>query len=225
MDEPSWQVLLIGGSSGTGKTTIASQIAKSEQISHLLVDDIRMALQATITAAQQPDLHYFLTLNDLASLPAERFIEGFMRVGNALAPALEAIVSHHLAVPSAGRLIIEGDGILPTTIATMQLTGLNGQADLKLREKLRTIFLVEDDENALLANFIRRDRGFNQAVNEVQRRYVNSIWHFGQWISASARQYKQPVVQVRPFETLQQRILDSINQNEEQVIEYNLSIS
>lgn len=216
MNVPNWQVLLIGGSSGTGKTTTASQIAKSEQISHLLVDDIRMAIQASTTAEQQPDLHYFLAFDDLANLTAERFIEGFVRVGSALVPALEAIVSHHLAVPEAGRVIIEGDGILPSTLSAMNLTGIDGQVDATLQDRLGAVFLVEDDEEALLANFTRRDRGFNGIVDDVQRRYVNSIWRFGQWISTSASQYNQPVLQVHPFETLQQRILDQINRTTEQ---------
>lgn len=207
----NWQVLLIGGSSGTGKTTIGKSIAKTEQASHLLVDDIRMALQATTTAEQQPGLYYFYAFDDLANLPAERFIEGFVQVGKALVPALEAIVSHHLAVPDTGRLIIEGDGILPSSIPAMKLTGIDGREDSALRNQLCAVFLVEDDEDALLANFIRRDRGFNQAADENQRRYVNSIWQFGQWIKMSAKQHDLPVEQVRPFATLQQRILDSIN--------------
>lgn len=211
MLDSGWQVLLIGGSSGTGKTTLAKQIAQTERGSHLLVDDIRMAIQAVTTTTQLPDLHYFLQFDSLDNLSAEDFIEGFARIGGALTPALEAIVSHHLAVPEAGRIIIEGDGILPSSVSAMKLTGIDGQEAPKLKDKLRVVFLVEDDENALLDNFVKRDRGFNQAVGETQRRYVNSIWHYGQWIKASASQYNWQVLNIRPFETLQQRILDTID--------------
>lgn len=210
MNESGWQVLLIGGSSGTGKTTIARQIARSEQISHLLVDDIRMALQATTTPEQQPDLHYFFAFDDLSRLPVERFIEGFIRVGRALVPALEAIVSHHLVVPETGKLVFEGDGILPSTFLEMKLTDIQGQENPELRNQIRCIFLVEDDEDALLDNFISRDRGFHQAENAEQRRYVHSIWHFGQWLKSEAHRHNLKTIDVRPQATLQQRIMDAV---------------
>lgn len=205
-----WQILLIGGSSGVGKTTIANTLAKSLQVNRLLVDDIRIAIQATTTPAQLPDLHYFLTLNDPSRLSASEFTDGLIRVGTALIPAWQTIISHHLVVPETGRLIIEGDGILPALSTGMELADIQGLSIAVASHQIRSVFLVENDEDALLQNFITRDRGFNQATNEQGRRYVHSVWQFGQWIKLEAKRCGVPVVEVRPFATLQQRILEAV---------------
>jgi 2-phosphoglycerate kinase len=55
-----WQVLLIGGSSGVGKTHVARQLAHHLSISLLLVDDVRLALQQATTPISHPALHAFL---------------------------------------------------------------------------------------------------------------------------------------------------------------------
>ncbi len=42
-----WQVLLLGGTSGVGKTSVARQIGLRLGISWLQVDDLRLVLQAS----------------------------------------------------------------------------------------------------------------------------------------------------------------------------------
>lgn len=210
-DEASnWQILLIGGCSGVGKTVIANTLAKSLQVTHMLVDDVRIAIQATTTPTQLPDLHYFLTLGDPSKLSASEFTDGLVRVGTAMIPALRTIISHHLIVPETGRLIIEGDGVLPALSMCMYLADLQGLSVVIAPHQIRSVFLVENDEEALLQNFIARDRGFNQATNEQGRRYVHSVWQFGQLIKTEAMRYGVPVVEVRPYDSLAQRILEVI---------------
>ncbi len=54
-----WKVLLIGGSSAIGKTTIARSLGHRLGVSVIPADDIRLAIQQMISPAQQPALHYF----------------------------------------------------------------------------------------------------------------------------------------------------------------------
>jgi len=204
---PSWQVLLIGGSSGIGKSTVAQALAKTLGISHLLVDDLRIAIQSVTTPDQLPALHYFLTIEDATALTAEAFIEGLNGVGQALMPALCEVISHHVAVPTTGRLILEGDGILPEFVNDLALSDINGSALMNVETKVRAVFIYEAEEAQLLGNFMARKWGFNQSASAEQRRYVHSIWRFGQWMKAEAERYGLPVVPARPFTTLAQRIL------------------
>jgi len=204
---PTWQVLLIGGSSGTGKSTVAQALAKKLGISHLLVDDLRIAVQAVTSPAQLPALHYFLTMEDPSALTTEAFVEGLNGVGQALIPALREVISHHVAVPAVGRLILEGDGILPEFVNNLTLSDVNGRALTDVETKVRAVFIHEAEEAQLLGNFMARGWGRNQPASAEQRRYVHSIWQFGQRVKAEAERYDQPVISTRPFDTLAQRIL------------------
>ena len=65
--QPPWQVLLLGGASGTGKTTAAEVIGRRVGASWLQVDDLRLTLQfgGLLAPEHHPDLCYFLQLADV----------------------------------------------------------------------------------------------------------------------------------------------------------------
>ena len=60
--ERNWTVLLIGGSSGTGKSSFAYNLARFYGVSVLEVDDVGQALKAMTTGETLPMLHYFRQL-------------------------------------------------------------------------------------------------------------------------------------------------------------------
>jgi 2-phosphoglycerate kinase len=109
-DTPAdWKVLLIGGSSGVGKTLVARELAQNLSVSNLLVDDIRLAVQHTTTAANEPDIHVFLKYRSENWKQPEKICSDWITVGNFMAKPLGAIIAHHINDPSVGRIIIEGD--------------------------------------------------------------------------------------------------------------------
>ncbi len=57
-----WTVLLIGGASGNGKTTLAEDLGRHFGVPWLQVDDLRLALQygGLLTATTHPTLFAFL---------------------------------------------------------------------------------------------------------------------------------------------------------------------
>jgi 2-phosphoglycerate kinase len=109
-----WKILLIGGSTGTGKTRLAQELGRELRVSVLQVDDLRLGLQAITTETSHPALHSFTgasaekTLNN-----PESIVEGYLSVAEIMEPAVRAVMSHHIDVADTGPLIIEGDGILP----------------------------------------------------------------------------------------------------------------
>src|SRR5262245_9056051 len=109
----AWKVLLIGGSSGVGKTVVARELAKHLSQSLLLLDDIRLALQEATNNETNPDLHIFLNYQNEQWRNSELIFTDWITVGKALTKPLSAIVNHHIIVPDVGAIIIEGDGILP----------------------------------------------------------------------------------------------------------------
>src|SRR5918911_160122 len=87
-----WTALLIGGPSGTGKSTVAKHIGRQFGASWLQVDDLRLALQWSHASLPTPGetaaLYFFEETPDVLRLPAERLRAGLIGVGQALSPAL-----------------------------------------------------------------------------------------------------------------------------------------
>jgi len=192
----TWKVLLIGGSSGVGKTMISQELAKYLSLSLLLLDDLRLALQQATNRETHPDLHVFLNYQTDQWRNAATILVDWIAVGNAMTKPLHAIIQHHLVVPTAGTIIIEGDGILP--MAGSPFADSNDVC---------TIFIVEDHEEKLLHNLRARGRGFEEWDTSQQESFAHASWLYGQWLAQEARRVGFLVIKAQPQETLLQRLL------------------
>jgi hypothetical protein len=175
-------------------------------VSQLYVDDVRMALQRMTTPEQHPALFYFLQ-PQVWQEPPEALLTGFIGVAEALVPALEAIIAHHVGVPSVDPVVIEGDGIAPALAATTVLHHLLWGGSMPLEGKMRAVYVDEPSEEELLAHMLERGRGFEASPSDEQRRIAYACWRYGQWLIAEARARGTPVVSARPFASLPERIL------------------
>jgi 2-phosphoglycerate kinase len=201
---PPWRVLLVGGASGVGKTVLAQALSRHYDVSLLLVDDMRLALQQVTTPEQQPALHYFLTTPDVWRQPEDNLLAGFVGVAETLAPALGKIMSHHLT--DGGPLIIEGDCIAPTIVGE-QSPVLPHIPDAGLMRGVRALFVDEPDEETIFANMRARGRGFERMPPEEQRANAHGVWRYGGWLREEAEKYHAPVIPARPWETFFERAL------------------
>jgi 2-phosphoglycerate kinase len=196
-----WQVLLIGGVSGTGKSLVSEALGKRFGVSWLQVDDVRLTLQYSglLRAEQQPDLFYFLQHEDFHSHAPDILLEKQIAVAQVITPAISIVIDHHVATSKP--IILEGDGILP------------GLAAQRRSDAVRAVFLTEADEEALYHNMMARGRRMgalgttNKEIEEQRRNWIRHTWRFNKWLEDEAKQYGLPVVQSRPWETLTERIL------------------
>jgi hypothetical protein len=193
----SWQILLIGGSSGTGKTVLAHQIARRFGVSVAQVDDLRLGLQRVTTPVDQPTLHFFLATPAVWTLSAEELKDGLVAVSEVVSRAIEAVIDHHLATPYP--IILEGDGIAPVLAARYISQGLPSS--------VRAFFPVEPTDAGIQANMTERGRGFDQFVVEEQRAQARMNWLYGEWLRIEARRLGLPVVSASPRETLFERAI------------------
>ena len=207
---PNWQVLLIGGGSGVGKTVITRALARQLGVFLLSADDVRLALQHTTTPEQQPALHLFWENREVWQQSPEVLCNGLIEVGKVVSHALEIIVAHHIALKDVGAVIIEGDGILPGFAALDHLEDLPFFAGLSVKNELRSVFLYEPDEQVLFANMRKRGRGFASFSPSEQQTQVRMSWLYGQWLRQEALKYGLPVVESRPWDTVIERMLDAI---------------
>ena len=200
---PSWSALLIGGISGTGKSTVARQLGLRFGLPWLQADLFRLAFQhsrATLPHGND-DLYLFWDVPDVWRLPPERLRDGLIGTGRAMSPALEIATASQ--IDHAGPAIIEGDCILPALATTPLLRERVASGQVAL------VFLIEPDETMLLGNMLARGRGMAGRTAAEQRTEARAKWLFGQWLAAKAHRHNLPVLAPRPWDTLAERIVQA----------------
>ncbi len=153
-----WTVLVIGGHSGVGKTTLARDIGLRTGSSWAQVDDLRLAAQRLTDPMTHSRLHFSF---DEVRLSPEELRDGLVGVAEALVPGLDIVVANH--VNTRAPIVLEGDGILPVFAARTTFDGLD------VGGTVRSVFLVEPDEAAVLDSMRARGRGFGAFSEQVQR--------------------------------------------------------
>src|SRR3712207_1722622 len=145
----SWQVLLLGGASGVGKTSISYRLAHHYRFGITEVDDFQVLLEHMTTPEQQPVLHFWRTHPAPDQLSAEAIFAQGLQVGQVMAPGLEAVIANHLE--SSTPVVLEGDFLHPALAAQPAFAGLANTG------QVRAVFLIEEDERQLVANFLQRE--------------------------------------------------------------------
>jgi 2-phosphoglycerate kinase len=187
------RVLLIGGSSGSGKTSVAKQLGLRLGTSWLHVDDIRLAFERSrVTLPERTEaLYFFEETPNIWEMPPERLCDGLIGVGQVLSPALEVIIENH--VDTVAPVVIEGDAILPSLLSRPSVRDRVSQGHV------RAVFLVETQENVLLANIVARGRGMGGRPETELQTEARAKWFYGQWLADEAQRYCLPVLEPRPY--------------------------
>jgi len=191
----SWQVLLIGGASGAGKTRVSYRLAHHFNVGITEIDDFQVILERMTTPEQQPEFHWGTTHPEAIRLPAEEIFEHLIAMCRVMAPALEAVIKNHLE--SKAPVILEGDFILPVLAAQTSFCGYPGDG------QVRVIIIDEDDEAQLLRNFEERE-----STSQPMRARVS--WLHGRWLKQQAEASGAAVISSRPWQTLFERIVQTL---------------
>ena len=194
----NWAVLLIGGHSAAGKTAAAELVGRSLGVPWMMMDDLRLAFQrARVSLPENTDALYFDTVPGFRHLSPEEQCDGLIAVGEALSPALEVIIEHHVHMSLP--IVIEGDGIVPSLLSRKPV--------VERSESVRTVFLIEPEETETLGNMIARSRAISDRTEEELLHEAHAKWLHGQWVSWEAASHSLPIVHPRPWETLVERII------------------
>ncbi len=201
---PGWTVLLIGGASGTGKSTVARAIARRHDADWLQVDDLRLALQWSDVRLLDDDateaLRFLERTEDVWQLPAERLRDAMIAVGEAMTEAVAIVVGNHVAQGDVA--VIEGDGILPSMVEHPELHGHVASG------KLRIVFVAPADQDELNWNMLDRGRGVPDKSEADLLRIAEMNWLYNAWLVREAAEQSIPVMTTQPWETLADRISD-----------------
>ena len=191
MNARGWRVLLIGGPSGLGKSTVAERIGTRAGVPACELDEIARSL---------PECQAFFEFNRWTTpgeaLPFALFATACQAVGRVL----------HTEVPRLIRdnesLIIEGQWIGPETAAR-----------LCEDPSVAAVFVLEDDFEETLAGRIGRKRknarrGIYQP-NEWDRVFARFCHEYGRRLRDECTTLRVPFVERRPLETLAERIAEA----------------
>ena len=192
--KPPWRVLLIGGASGTGKSSLSYALARHFGVNVTEIDDLRTAVKSSSTAEQHPVLHYWDTHPEAVSWSAERILELHRSVCRVLEPAVGAVVADHVA---GTPVILEGDYLLPEGAANLVRECPSGT--------VRAVFLVEDSEAQLVRNFASREP---EGGEQYGRARVSRL--FGEWLQSECDRLGLVALPARPWETLLGRTLRAV---------------
>jgi len=192
-----WQVLLLGGASGVGKSEVSYRLARHFGVGITEVDDFQILLERMTTPQQQPELHWWRTDPAFAQASATKIMEQGLEIGHAMGPGLEAVIAHHLRTTP---VVLEGDFLHPALAAQTSF------ADQVNDGRVRAAFLHEPDEAQYLANYRSREPASGP---QVKRARVS--WLKDQWLKREAERHGLPVVPARPRETLFERLIAAVS--------------
>ncbi len=193
-----WQVLLLGGPSGTGKTAVSYRLAQYFGIGITEVDDFQVLLECMTTPEQQPILHFWRTHPAPDQLSAREIMENGLASGRVMTPGLEAVIANHLEAQTP--VVLEGDFILPALAAQQSFAGQPNHGHVQ------AVFLYEEDEHQLVQNFLQREPEHGP---QAKRAHVS--WLYGQWLKQEAEHYNLRALPARPWDTLFDRIVAAVS--------------
>jgi 2-phosphoglycerate kinase len=193
MHERSWEVLLIGGASGVGKTHVSYRLAQHFGVGITEIDDFQVILERMTTPEQQPVIHLFPTDPDaFFRMDEEEKLAFAIRYATVMAEPLEFVIANHLEEGSP--IVLEGDFLVPALAVRPEFDGIPANG------KVRALFVYEVDEEQIGRNYFARE-------GEPQPGRARASWRHSEWLRQEADRLGLPTLAARPWETVFERAL------------------
>ena len=186
----NWTVLFIGGASGTGKSSIAYEIARYYGVNVLEVDDIYLSVETVTTKESFPAIHYWNTGVNWKDVGVDSNVNWLIDVSKELIPVLKELVNRH--IEDKLPIIIEGDFIYPEFVKSFE------------NPEVKSIFVNETNINQILQNYLAREGG------DLQHYRAEISIAYGKWLAHSCNQSGIKVIDSRPWDTILRRALKSL---------------
>ncbi|MFJ9677806.1 hypothetical protein ACIRP2_07095 [Streptomyces sp. NPDC101194] len=193
MTGTSWDILLIGGASGVGKSRVAAQLATGAAGFVVEFDDVVSAVEAMTTAQHHPALHHFDGIPDTGRLTVEQVLNLQIATARALEPAVLGVVRNRLTVDVPA--LVEGDYLTPAAAVEAIREGRAAG------RRVRAVFLHEESADRITANYAAREP---ECGEQTHRARVSAA--YSRWLGDQASLHALPVVACRPWDTLAARI-------------------
>ena len=191
MNKNIWTVLLVGGSSGIGKSRLTRELAKEYKAKIIEADDICCAVKSMTTVDSYPAIHYWYGDVDWRHISVLENVAWLSKVSEELSPGLKAVVDNHIGGESP--VIIEGDFISAEFAASFK------------SPNVKAIYVYEPDEAQIVNNYLKREGGAPQHF----RASISA--EYGKKLKFDCDKYGMTLVESRPWNTLISRVTDCID--------------
>ncbi len=188
--DSNWTVLFIGGASGTGKSSVAYELARFYNVNVIEADDICQAIKAMTTRELLPAIHYWSSGVDWMDIGVSGNVNWLIDVSKEMIAGLRAIAQNHLEADVP--VIIEGDFIHPEFIASFD------------NAKVKSLYLYEPDKKQIMQNYLAREGG------ELQHSRADISLKYGEWLVDTCEKLGIKVIEARPWNTVVDRIIKSM---------------
>jgi 2-phosphoglycerate kinase len=203
MRDRRWQVLLIGGASGVGKTQISYRLARHFGGGITEIDDFQVILERLTTPEQQPVLHFFRADPEaFFRLDEEGKLAHAIRYAEVMAEPLEYVIANHL--DGGSPIVLEGDFLLPSLAVREAYDGVPAAG------RVRALVVYEEDEEQIGRNYAARE-------GEPQPLRARASWRHSEWLRREAERIGIPTLAARPWQTGFERALTLLETTDNQV--------
>lgn len=184
-----WDILMIGGASGSGKTSISRPLSLHYGVDFVRVDDFQVLLDVMTAPETHPAIHYWRTHPNWQAEGVDAAVGQLIDVGQVLIPGLTAVINDHLEenIP----MVLEGDFILPELAASFK------------DKRVKSVFMYEPSKDQILQNYLAREGTIQQYRTDVSHSY-------GNWLADSCSTHGITVVEPRPWSSLLDRVISAL---------------
>jgi 2-phosphoglycerate kinase len=190
------RLILVGGSAGSGKTTVARSLAGEVGAGWLQLDSLWIAMRAA--AGRGSSAFRVLDVADRMRRGGsdEELLAAHVAASEAVCAVLPEVLAFEL--DSRPLLVADGAWLLPSFVAGLDLPDT----------EVRCVFLQHASVDGVTAALAGRLGG--RPPQERHVRTNRQIWEYGDWVSDQARVHDLPVLDPLPFATLTDRVRSAL---------------
>jgi 2-phosphoglycerate kinase len=202
-------IILIGGTTGTGKSTVATQLAARLGITRIIsTDAIREVMRSMFSERIMPALHVSsFEAADAVRGPLPRssdpVIVGFEQQVRAIAVAIEALIER--SVLEGTDLIIEGAHLVPGFVQSPEWSPPWDDKAVVVH-----VVITVDDEDVHRSHFFLREMDAGQRNVERYLSRFDSIRKIQKYIRAAAEHHKAPVISSYSLDATLASVIDHV---------------